>query len=766
MVLITSQPQTQTLAEELVSLLSEQGYTPRVVPVSLLADPEKLPAQLYQWRQELGKAQGVVHLPGLATVTPPINLEEWRYQSQIQVKSLFQILQVYGPDLREGGWVLSASALGGAFGRDGSGGTGLVLGAAAVGLLKSLQKEWPRVRVSAVDLDLQHPPAQVASLLLQEAYQARGPIEVGYPLGVRHYFRAVPAPLTPRPLDLDPQMVVLLTGGGRGITAEVAFDLAAQGVTLVLVGRSPQPAPESPQTSHARDASELRQVLLRAAQAAGESPTPAVIEARVRQILGQRHLSQTLDRLRRAGAARVDYRSADVRQPDQVKSLLTEIYHRHGRLDGVVHAAGVIEDKLVMDKSLASFERVFDTKADSAFLLSQGVKPAALKFFVFFSSVAGRFGNRAQSDYAAANETLNRLAWQLHHQWPQTRVVAINWGPWASLGMASPEVLAGFEQQGILPIPPAAGRAFFRQELGAPSQDQVEVVAGVGPWENPPEERPAPRLTLISQPPTLQGEEFTLEHTFSLAQEPYLQDHCLLGKPVVPAALALEWLAQLVQQAWPQWLVTAVCDLQVLRGVVLEAPERLVCFQARPLPGPGLQVLAQILDPAGRPYYRARVLLGAALPVAPKTDLLDPLVGGQTLDPAATYRQYLFHGPRFQLLEAIPRVSLQGIDATVRTTLGDWLFDPFCIDVVPQLAIVWARQYWQTTPLPVRWGKITRHTETLPLGPLQVHMRITSPTPGPSLAYEALVWHGATGQVCFHLQDLEGACNAALNTSP
>ena len=72
---------------------------------------------------------------------------------------------------------------------------------------------------------------------------------------------------------------------------------------------------------------------------------------------------------------------------------------------------------------------------------------------ILFTSVAGRYGNAGQTDYAAANETLNRLAWELKRDWPHVAVKAINWGPWAQTttgaGMVTPAVRAQFEGRGL-----------------------------------------------------------------------------------------------------------------------------------------------------------------------------------------------------------------------------------------------------------------------------------------------------------------------------
>src|SRR5262249_41466669 len=151
----------------------------------------------------------------------------------------------------------------------------------------------------------------------------------------------------------------------------------------------------------------------------------------------------------RAAGARVEYYAVDVADRARFGRLLDSLYSRHGHIDGVVHGAGVIEDKLVGDKTPASFERVVRPKVAGALPLIETLQPETLKFLVFFSSVSARYGNRGQCDYAAANEILNKLALWLNSRWP-SRVVSINWGPWQSpRGMVGAQLAERFAQSGV-----------------------------------------------------------------------------------------------------------------------------------------------------------------------------------------------------------------------------------------------------------------------------------------------------------------------------
>ncbi len=114
------------------------------------------------------------------------------------------------------------------------------------------------------------------------------------------------------------------------------------------------------------------------------------------------------------------------------------------------------------------------TKLDGALNLVRLVRPEALKFAVLFSSIAGRFGNVGQSDYAAANEILNKLALWLDRRWPG-RVVSAIWGPWSGVGMVS-QLESHLGRRGLGMIAPDVGRGLLIDELRYGKKGDVEVI--------------------------------------------------------------------------------------------------------------------------------------------------------------------------------------------------------------------------------------------------------------------------------------------------
>ncbi|MFE9067285.1 SDR family NAD(P)-dependent oxidoreductase [Streptomyces violaceusniger] len=284
-------------------------------------------------------------------------------------------------------------------------------------------------------------------------------------------------------VGLDRESVVLLVGGARGITARFARTLAAAArCRLVLFGRTPEPAAaEDPATAGATDRASLRGALL----AAKLTTTPADTERRVSAILAEREVRATLAALREMGGE-VEYQRVDVTDTEAVGAAVKEVYAQYGRLDGLVYAAGLIEDKLIAEKTPESFARVFTTKADGARTVLDAVDrlPVSPRFAVLFGSIAAALGNRGQSDYAGANDALEELG----RRWSgaERRGLTVHWGPWAASetggGMVGPELMRSYAARGIKLIDLEEGPLSLLRELAYGAPDEHTVVLTASGW--------------------------------------------------------------------------------------------------------------------------------------------------------------------------------------------------------------------------------------------------------------------------------------------
>jgi NAD(P)-dependent dehydrogenase (short-subunit alcohol dehydrogenase family) len=318
--------------------------------------------------------------------------------------------------------------------------------------------------------------------LAAELSDREGPFEVGYLGSQRVTWKPEPAPL---PLEssgeplFGPGTTVLVTGGARGIASAIVIELARRyRPKLVLIGRSPLPPDvESPDTAGLQAPAEIKAALIDRCQREGRPAVPAEIEAAYQRLTADREIRRTLALARQSGAV-VEYHSLDVRDEAAMREILADLDRRHGGADVVLHAAGVIEDKLVRDKTPESFERVFSTKADSAMILARLLRPEQVKACVLFASIASRYGNAGQADYAAANEVLSKLAAELDRRWPG-RVVSIAWGPWSELGMVA-HLEKHLAARGVALMTPDVGTAFLIDELNHAVKGEPEVLVAGG----------------------------------------------------------------------------------------------------------------------------------------------------------------------------------------------------------------------------------------------------------------------------------------------
>jgi NAD(P)-dependent dehydrogenase (short-subunit alcohol dehydrogenase family) len=716
--------------------LERGGARVRIMPDAALANEDATGKWLGTVRAE-DRIRGIVDLRPLRqpTAVEWSDFAGWRDAMKRDVKTLFPVLRLSATDLASGGLILVASGMGGHFGRDWREGVGISPGAGgAVGLLKCLTFEWPGCQGKAIDLDPREPVERLSEQLYAELAVPGGRREVGYPGGIRTIFRTEPASLIPSATPIeqpDRDWVVLAIGGARGITAETLREFAAARATCVIVGRTAPPGPGEAATTGIPDAAALRAHFLRQAKDAGERPMPAAIEARIVAVLRDREIRANLAGFAAAGA-RVDTRICDVNQEADVAALLGSVYERYGRIDAVLFGAGLIEDQLLVNKTSESMARVFDTKVDGAFLIARALKPEYLKFFALFTSVAGRYGNRGQTDYAAANEVLNRFAWLLQAKWGTgVKVSAINWGPWANTtngpGMLTPETARQFRERGVNLIEPAAGRVFLLRELLYAPRDEVEVVAGEHPWEyfEAAAARGEATMGTPTSPPLLHtsvtapgnGEGRKLGKTIDLVSDPYLDEHRIDGTPVLPIALAAEYMAEAatVLDGMP---VRALTGVRRLNGLVLRGRSLDVEIAYKPAAdGMSGQIDIVQTQPERRAAYRGTVELGAPPACTGSRMLLLPIAPAPR-DVGDIYRRLMFHGPKFQTVRDIVAMTRDRIVAAgIASRPGDyyppaagqdWLFDPGIVDGAIQLVFMWTCEYRGSAFLPSALGRIER----------------------------------------------------------
>ncbi|WP_407667050.1 SDR family NAD(P)-dependent oxidoreductase [Mucilaginibacter sabulilitoris] len=345
------------------------------------------------------------------------------------------------------------------------------------GFFKSLDREYDRTKCRLVSLGSPMSAEEIADITLKEILTPDEPSEIIYQDNKRHVMELVPSQLITGVEDshikLDKEAVVLVLGGAQGITSELMIHFSKDyPCTYILVGRSADPRNASPGPLDAlQHKDEIRNYLVKQ----GDIKKPAEIERETARIFKNNQIMRTITQMEKGGST-VVYESLDLCDEAGLSSFINNVYDKYNRIDGVVHGAGLLEDKLFHSKTSESFGRVFDTKVIPLRTLAEHLTPDT-QFVIFFSSIASVYGNRGQTDYAAANSVLDKYAWALKEK-INGKVMSINWGPWKGAGMVSPTLEKEYERRGIALIPLQDGREIFLNELKYGKESQVLIMAG------------------------------------------------------------------------------------------------------------------------------------------------------------------------------------------------------------------------------------------------------------------------------------------------
>jgi hypothetical protein len=225
----------------------------------------------------------------------------------------------------------------------------------------------------------------------------------------------------------------------------------------------------------------------------------------------------------------------------------------------------------------------------------------------------------------------------LQAQWgSQVAVSALCWGPWGATkfgaGMVTADTEAKFAEKGVYLVSAALGRRLFRQELTRQAGTPVEVICGEAPWES--REAELGSIVRIEDPAqtdlggligrTVVASRPTGERIVPVRLDPsrhlYLIEHALDGKLVLPAAAALELMAEAARALWPGWQVAEVKEHKLMKGVDVDVAGRdLQVFLSPPPYGSseGFEVSAALQSDLGNgramTHYRCVVRLEHAI---------------------------------------------------------------------------------------------------------------------------------------------------------
>jgi hypothetical protein len=626
-------------------------------------------------------------------------------------REAFRVARAIAPRFAaQGGVFVTVQDTGGDFGLRGAGTRAWLGGVSA--LARTAALEWPAASVKAIDCERGGRGLEaIAEAIVGELFGGGPTLEVGlHADGTRTTMATRKMAAEPGPARLDKSSVVVASGGARGVTAAALVALAkARQPRLVLLGRTAL-EPEPRELEGIVDEAGLKRAVAAKMQAEGQKPVPSEIAARTARILASREVRATLGALAAAGS-QVKYVPVDVQDASALSAVLDDVRKHWGPITAVVHGAGVLADKRIVEKTDAHVDRVFDTKVAGLRALLDATADDPLEALVVFSSVAARTGNPGQCDYAMANEVLNLVACaERARRGPACIVRSLGWGPWEG-GMVTPALKSHFEQMGVALIPLDVGARMLVAEFES-GGDDVTLVVGGAHGEGPLGASVVP--------------EAKVDVHVTATTHPQLADHRVAGAVVVPVVMVIEWFLRAARACRPDLSIASLRDLKVLRGIKLsrfdgEGDDLTVrCKQLSD--GPATTLAVELRGKNEALHYAATVTMSPEPPVAPAAAEAPKVerFGSIVYD-----GHVLFHGPKFQVIRQVDGVSRDGAVGALAGGRAagwpgePWRTDPALLDGGLQLAVLWARQVLGGASLPMAVGEYRTYAGGLAEGPIR-----------------------------------------------
>jgi 3-oxoacyl-(acyl-carrier-protein) synthase/NAD(P)-dependent dehydrogenase (short-subunit alcohol dehydrogenase family)/acyl carrier protein len=688
-------------------------------------DTDRLLSVLKTWLSA-GPVHGIYWLPALDHEGKlcDMDITAWREALRVRVKSLYESMRVlYEQFSTAGTFLVSATRLGGQHGYDVAGAFA-PMGGSVAGFTKTFKRERMDAVVKAVDFEPEMPASEIAHALVNETLRDPGAVEIGYKNGLRWTvgLQEQPAADGAPGLSLGPETVFLITGAAGSIVSAITADLAsASGGTFYLLDVVPEPDPNNPDLRRfAGDKDGLKRELFARIQARGERATPALVDKELAALERADAACSAINAVRAAGGT-AHYFSVNLTDATAVTNVIEQVRKRSGRIDVLLHAAGLERSHFLPDKERNEFNLVFDVKSDGWFNLLRAMGDMPLGATVAFSSVAGRFGNAGQTDYSSANDLLCKFTSSFRSTRPDTRGIVIDWTAWGGIGMATrgsiPKMM---ELAGIDMLPPEAGIPLIRRELTA-GGTRGEVVIGkrlgvlVNEWDetggldpaavqaSSVKRLPGPMIGKVASAGIYGG--LQIETTLDPRIQPFLRDHQIEGTPVLPGVMGIEAFAEAALCLLPDWRIEAIEDVDFLAPFKFYRNEPRTAKVVAFVHADGNSLLADCRltasrllpnqkEPQSTTHFTARVRL-TKQPAAVLPAIIMRAPAGHAVTAEEVYRVY-FHGPAYQVLERawwdgkqlIGRMAKQ-LPAALHPPEQRTLVSPRVIELCLQAAGLW-----------------------------------------------------------------------------
>ncbi len=501
----------------------------------------------------------------------------------------------------------------------------------ANGFVKSVYLENKKLKTTVLTVD---DTVSITSAL-NDIYFNKGFSEINYHSGKRFipYLKSIEPGIQQRNLSVSVSDVVMVTGGGKGITAECALELAKKsGCKLLIVGRS----------DRNRD----------------------------------KKLDDNLLRFDAAGIKYI-YAIADINNKEQLTSAINEARKIFGEITGLIHGAGVNNPISFTQLNAEKINQTVSPKVyglKNCFAVLDGSK---LKTVVTFGSIIGSSGMYGNADYALANEWMRNEVIDFKNKFSQCKCLNLEWSVWSGAGMGENlQVLEQLVNNGISPVSLDNGVNKFMDLLSSDFPSVNTIVAGrfgnLPTLKQPKVELPLLRF-LEDVKVFYPGVELITEFNLSVQNDLYLADHAINGDLVFPGVMGLEAMMQ---------CVSVILNEQTNRQIEISNIEFLQPISLKPSENLRVRILVVKNDKGEAEaavrcestnfltdHFRATFTYST---IAQKPQELNgkSVHAGNAIDAGKVYENLLFHTGRFKCIDKYKYITPYSCEA-VASSVAD-----------------------------------------------------------------------------------------------
>ncbi len=576
-------------------------------------------------------------------------------------------------------------------------------------LAKTAKLEWPEAEVLSLNIDTwKKAPKKIASELFAAITSGGKVTEIEIDTkGNNYQLLSTVAGIEDQSRSLNDGDSIIVSGGAKGVTAACLISLSERKkLNIGILGRTLLEN-ELEYLKEFKTDGELKGAVFQQAIKNGLKITPIEVNNIVSKTFSNREIQETLEILRKNGS-KVNYISVDISSKTKVTKAVNQLRKEFGSIQGIIHAAGVLADKYIHEKTAEQFNKVFATKIAGFINMLEATANDKLTHICCFSSVAARMGNVGQVDYAMANEVLNKVCQAEQLKRKKTCLVkSLNWGPWDG-GMVSLQLKKHFKSLGVDLIPLERGAEIFADEMEDASIDNVEIVVG-GSFD-------------------LWGKKggTSEAHIHKMwvhkTNNAFLESHRIENNVIVPLMMATEWSMRLAKSVYPNLNIIEVKNVKVYKGIQLDhfdSKGDILEFIFTKDNKVNTEVDIKIQNETGTLFYGITVVMSNVVVDPEKKDAFVQNLKSWKLNKEEIYQKSLFHGPDFQVIESLEGISDNGctgilaLNAAQNLKKEDRVSDFFLYDGSIQMAIL-AMEKWtgNKSSLPLGYKSLIIYNKT------------------------------------------------------